>query len=341
MWKAASLASAEALGAEDGAVDADAEGAADATASDGPGVDGGGGSGANATIPASSTPATTTPTTSPATIDKRAHMAGGYQYGRATAYPESHCYDARPMTFLADRIRTRIVPALLTALGVTFLAAGLLSYTNPVTADPLATPSPSAVVVVVATPSPLITLPPLGSGGPPSAIPSIPADRVVTRVRVAALKIDLPVIRDPGVPCGVALEYVDSHLGQPGQGRATYLYSHAQAGMFLPILDASKVSNGNKMKGMVVEVWTSDDQRFLYEITRVLRHVPADFRSAFGPPFAATTDQIWLQTSEGKGAQPKLQVAGELLSQEAAAHADANPVPHPHDPTTVNGREVC
>lgn len=339
MWKAASLASAEALGAEDGAVDADADGAADATASDREGVDGGGGSGANATIPASSNPATTTPTTSPATIDKRGHMAGGYQYGRATAYPGSHCYDARPMTFLADRIRTRIVPALLTALGVTFLAAGLLSYTNPVTADPLATPSPSADVVVAATPSPLITLPPLGSGGPASAIPSIPPDRVVTRVRVAALKIDLPVIREPGVPCGVALEYLHPALGQPGQGRATYLYAHAQAGMFLSILDASKVSNGIKMKGMVIEIWTSDDQRFLYAITSVLRHVKFD--KAFDGAFAATTDQIWLQTSEGKGTQPKLQVVGELLSQEAAAHADANPVPHPHDPTNVNGREVC
>jgi hypothetical protein len=271
-------------------------------------------------------------------MDRRAHMAGAYQYERSTAACRDRCYDARPMAFLADRIRTRIIPALLTAAGVAFLAAGILSFTNPVVADPIASPSPS-LDAVVATPSPLITLPPLGSGGPPSATPSVPPDRVVTRVRVAALAIDLPVIRSNSVPCGVALEYLDPRLGQPGEGRATYLYAHAQPGMFLAILNASKVSNGAKMKGMVVEVWTSDDQRFLYVLTEVRRHVP--YQSAFDAPFAAQSDEIWLQTSEGKGTQPKVQVVGELLSQEAAPDADANPTPHPHAPTVINGREVC
>jgi hypothetical protein len=242
------------------------------------------------------------------------------------------------MGSFADRIRTRIVPAILTALGVAFLGLGLLSYTNPVTAEPVQTPGPTAEAVVPPTPSPLITLPPIGSGAPPSAAP-IPADRAVTRVRIAALGIDLPVIQSASVPCGVALEYVDPHLGVPGEGRATYLYAHAQAGMFLPLLTQSQVSNGSKMKGMVVEVWTNDDQRFLYVITKVLRHVAAT--SAFDAPFADKTDQVWLQTSEGKGTQPKLQVVADLLSQEAADHDDANPTPHPHAPTVQNGREVC
>ena len=232
------------------------------------------------------------------------------------------------MTDFADRIRTRLIPALLTALGVAFLAAGLLSYTNPVTAEPLTTPSPSPDVAV-ATPIPLITLPPLGSGGPPSAIPSIPADRVATRVRVIALKIDLPVLAPQSghPPCDVALYYKDSRLKQPGEGGATYLYAHAQAGMFLPLLTASKVSNGSGMLGMVVEVWTSDDQRFLYVITQVRRHVPV--LNAFDAPFAVKTEQLWLQTSEGIGPQPKLQIVAEPLSQEAADHADAHPTPHP------------
>jgi hypothetical protein len=242
------------------------------------------------------------------------------------------------MAFLAERIRTRIIPALLTAAGVAFLAAGILSFTSPVTADPNPSSTPSADPAV-ATPSPLITLPPLGSGGPSASAPAIPADRVVTRVRVAGLGIDLPVIRSATVPCGVALEYLDPHLGQPGEGRATYLYAHAQAGMFLPILTASMVANGKNMKGMVVEVWTSDDQRFLYVLTQVRRHVP--FGSAFDAPFAASTDEIWLQTSEGKGTQPKVQVVGELLSQESVSQAEANPTPRPHAPTVINGREVC
>lgn len=233
------------------------------------------------------------------------------------------------MTVLLDRIRTRIVPALLTALGITFLAIGLMSFTTPVTADPLATPSSSPDAIVDATPGPLITLPPLGSGGPPSAIPSIPADRVATRVRIAALKIDLPVI-DPsgGYPaCNVAMYFGDPRLGQPGEGKATYLYAHARTGMFLPILTASKVSNGAKMKGMIVEVWTNDDQRFLYVVTQVLRHVPFD--DVFAKPFAAKTEQLWLQTSEGVGTQPKLQLVAEPLSQEAADHNEANPVAKP------------
>ena len=64
--------------------------------------------------------------------------------------------------------------------------------------------------------------------------------------------------------------------------------------MFLPLLDASKIQNGKKMIGMVVEVWTSDDQRFLYEITEVRRH-QHDLDDAARP----TTEQLWLQTSEG------------------------------------------
>ena len=93
--------------------------------------------------------------------------------------------------------------------------------------------------------------------------------------------------------------YDDPRLGQPGEGKAIYLYAHARTGMFLPLLTSSKVSNGNKMKGMIVEVWTNDDQRFLYVITQVLRHVPYD--EPFIKPFAAKGEQLWLQTSEGVG----------------------------------------
>lgn len=234
------------------------------------------------------------------------------------------------MADLANRIRTRIVPTFLTAVGVVFLAAGLMSFTSPVTADPLAAPSPNAGSAAVSTPSPRITLPPLGSGALPSPGPSIPADRVATRVRIAALKIDLPVIRPPDAgypPCNVALYYLAAPLGQPGEGRATYLYAHARTGMFLPILTASKVSNGAQMLGMVAEVWTSDDQRFLYVVTQVRRHVPVG--DAFILPFAATGEELWLQTSEGVGPQPKLQLVAELLSQEAADPTEAHPVAKP------------
>jgi hypothetical protein len=231
------------------------------------------------------------------------------------------------MADLADRIRTRVIPALLTAFGVTLLAGGLLSYTPGATANQLPSPSPT-VAPAPPTSAPLITIPPLPSDGVPAASPSAPADRVATRVRIAALKIDLPIVAPPPGPnayplCDVAMYLAG--LGQPGEGRATYLFAHARTGMFLPLLEASLVQNGKSMIGMVVEVWTSDNQRFLYDITEVRRH-QTDLNDAS----SATTEQLWLQTSEGpKGTPGKLQVIAEPLSQEAADPAEAHPVARP------------
>lgn len=235
------------------------------------------------------------------------------------------------MADLVDRIRIRIIPAVLTALGVAALAGGALSLTTPVVAEPLPSAIASAVPSASVTPTatPLITLPPIPSASSgPSASPTPPVDRVATRVRVAALDIDLPVVKPPGGAdayplCDVA-EYIQQ-LGQPGQGRATYLYAHARTGMFLPILEASLVQNGKAMLGMVVEVWTSDDQRFLYEITEVRRH-QLDLDDALNAP----GEELWLQTSEGpKGTPGKTQVIGLPISQESADPADAHPTPKP------------
>jgi hypothetical protein len=232
------------------------------------------------------------------------------------------------MVDFADRIRLRLLPALLTALGVAGLAGGLLSLTTPAVAEPL--PSPSATITAPAesTSPPRLTFPPLPSDAPPSTSASPQSDRVATRVRVAALKIDLPIVLPTGGAgayplCDVAM-YIQE-LGQPGQGRATYLYAHARTGMFLPILEASLVQDGRRMLGMVVEVWTSDDQRFLYEITEVRRH-----QVTLSDATTATVDELWLQTSEGpKGTPGKTQVIARLISQEAADPADAHPVARP------------
>jgi hypothetical protein len=231
------------------------------------------------------------------------------------------------MADLADRIRTRVIPALITAFGVTLLVGGLLSYTSGVRADPLPSPTPP-IVTAPPTSTPLITFPPLASGNLPTASPTPPADRVATRVRIAALKIDLPVVQPPGGAdtyplCNVAMYLPE--LGQPGQGRATYLYAHARTGMMLPLLEASLVQNGKGMLGMVVEVWTSDDQRFLYEITEVRRH-----QTDLDDAAAAAREELWLQTSEGpRGTPGKLQVIAQPLSEEAADPAEAHPVAKP------------
>jgi hypothetical protein len=234
------------------------------------------------------------------------------------------------MADLADRIRLRVLPALLTALGVAGLAGGLLSLTSPVVAEPLPSPTPTAAATIAPTVSPLITFPPLPTEAPPSSSPTPPADRVATRVRVAALDIDLPVVQPAGGAeaypwCDVAM-YIQE-LGQPGQGRAIYLYAHARTGMFLPILDASLVQNGKSMLGMVVELWSSDDQRFLYEITEVRRH-QLDLEDAID----ADGEELWLQTSEGpRGTPGKTQVIAKPISQEAADPSDAHPEAKPVD----------
>jgi hypothetical protein len=222
-----------------------------------------------------------------------------------------------------DLIRTRLLPALLTAGGVTMLGAGLLTYTVPVAAEPEHTPSPRPTQVAIATPSPLITLPPIASQTP-APTPSAAADRVATRVRIAALDIDLPVVKGPaGYPyCDVAMYLKD--LGQPGQGRATYLFAHARPGMFEPLL----TTKGVRMRGNVVEVWTSDDQLFLYEITEVRRG-----QTNLDDAQAATTEELWLQTSEGPHGTPgKTQVLALPLDvQPAIPPSDAHPKAKPRD----------
>lgn len=225
------------------------------------------------------------------------------------------------MTDLAERLRTRILPALLSAAGVTMLAAGLFTLTAQGAAEPVPTPTPT----VAPTPTARITLPPVSPGPVASATPTATPDRVATRVRIAALDIDMPVIEGPDdYPfCDVAMYLVHPDLGQPGLGRATYLFAHAREGMFLPLLRTPE----REQLGLVVEVWTSDDLHFLYSIVDVRR----DQRDLIDA-LAADSEQLWLQTSEGpKGTKGKTQVIAEPLSVNAADPADAHPKPKPVD----------
>jgi hypothetical protein len=226
---------------------------------------------------------------------------------------------------ILDLIRARLLPALLTAAGVTLVVAGLLSYTDPAEAGPVASatpavPTPAATAATVPTPSP---------GGSPS--PSVPADRVATRVQIPALRVDLPIIKqpDPAYPsCNVAMYH--EAFGPPGDPRGTYIYAHARKGMFLALLDASKKNNGAAMKGMIVDIYTSDDILFLYEIVEVRRHVPASFNLT--KLYAEGTGLLWLQTSEGPNhTYPKLMLKARFLSSGPADHAAAHPTAHPID----------
>jgi hypothetical protein len=248
-------------------------------------------------------------------------------------------------------IGTRLVPALLTAAGVVLITGGLLSYADPTVAgvapvgpevvetlappEALVSPSPSTP-----TPSPSgaasPSTTPVGSA-PASIVPdptAKPGRVVATRVVVPALKIDLPVIKgNDGYPlCNVAMylhtdnsEAKDA-FGQPGEGRATYLYGHARDGMFGPIYElAIQKKNAKKMLGMVVQVYTSDLKLHLYEIREYRLHV-----TNLDGPLSATREELWLQTSEGpKGTRGKTQLRAFPISVSDADPVDAMPKAKP------------
>ena len=248
-------------------------------------------------------------------------------------------------------IGTRLVPALLTAAGVVLITAGLLSYADPTIAgvapvgpevvetlappEAIVSPSPS-----MPTPSPSGTASPgaTPAGSAPASIVPDPTARpgraVATRVVVPALKIDLPVVKgNDGYPlCNVAMylhtansEAKDA-FGQPGEGRATYLYGHARDGMFGPIYElAIQKKQAKKMLGMVVQVYTSDLKVHLYEIREYRLHV-----TNLDGPLSATSEELWLQTSEGpKGTRGKTQLRAVPISVSDADPVDALPKAKP------------
>lgn len=227
---------------------------------------------------------------------------------------------------VATRLRTRFLPALVFATGLTLVAAGLLSYMTPVVAGDV-DPSGASIESPQPLPSPnLLTFPPIAS---PSAVASpsgAPVDAAVaTRIVIPGLKIDLPIVAGPsGYPyCNVAMYLRE--LYQPGEPGATFIFAHARKGMFLPILEASRVSNGKRMLGMLVQVYTDDDRVHLYELSQVRRH-----QKTLEKPFAATTEQLWLQTSEGpKGTVEKLHLVAKPISVASADHGDAHPPTKP------------
>ena len=110
-------------------------------------------------------------------------------------------------------------------------------------------------------------------------------------------------------------------IGQPGQGKATYLFAHARPGMFEPLLK----TKARELRGNVVEVWTSDDQLFRYEIVAVRRN-----QFTLEDALTATSEQMWLQTSEGPNATfGKTQVIAMPIDTMAADPADAHPKARP------------
>ena len=89
-------------------------------------------------------------------------------------------------------MRLRLLPAVLTALGIALLATGLMSYTNVVEAPPVA--RVLASYEPLPTPDESVTLPGSTEAPGSGATPTFPPDRVATRIAIRRLDIDLPVM---------------------------------------------------------------------------------------------------------------------------------------------------
>jgi len=229
-----------------------------------------------------------------------------------------------------------LVPALLAGAGVFIVVAGLLNYMAPVAAAPNATPTFTASPLgTVSVPTPSAQ----GSRSPGASSTISFSGALATRVQVPALGIDLAVVsskpNETFPLCNAAEYFIDTSvtppkplLATPGAAQATYIYAHARVGMFLPLLSHSMINNGKDMIGMYAVVYTDDNQRHIYEINEVIRGVSA---SADIYAFAATTDQLWLQTSEGPNkSSTKLQVVATPLGILAADPAEAHPTNKGH-----------
>lgn len=147
---------------------------------------------------------------------------------------------------------------------------------------------------------------------------------VATRIAIPRLKIDLPIIKPrSGYPlCNVAM-YIQE-LSQPREAGVTLIYAHAREGMFLQLLERSRINNGASLIGATVRVWTSNNLVSTYQITRVRRHV-----TSLDGVFGIGSEQLWIQTSEGPlGTAAKLVVVAKRVSYAATDYASAHPTPH-------------
>jgi hypothetical protein len=145
-----------------------------------------------------------------------------------------------------------------------------------------------------------------------------------TRVYIPSYKINMPVVPGPnGYPyCNVAM--YQRILWQPNEPGVSFIYAHARTGMFLPLLNASKISNGAAMIGKLVYVYTSDSKMYTYKISSVRRHVKS-IQAAVG----VTYETLWLQTSEGPNfTYPKLVITAKRIAVTSVSYATAHPKPH-------------
>jgi hypothetical protein len=158
--------------------------------------------------------------------------------------------------------------------------------------------------------------PPAGPAATPRPVPLDKAARPV-RVRVPYAGIDLPVISSDrnvagnprGYPlCDVAQFWTKYDL--PGEPGTTWIYAHAQPGMFLSLYEINDETGGEGLIGKLVKLQLRDRRLLTYRITEV--RISPNERIAERPN--QRQHRLILQTSTGPpGTVPKLQVAALLI----------------------------
>jgi hypothetical protein len=180
-----------------------------------------------------------------------------------------------------------------------------------------------------------------GPTSAPTPAPSSTPERVAldepsppVRIRIPSLGIDLPVIRSdrrvrgstPGYPaCDVAIWW--EVFDRPGQPGTTWIMAHAQEGMFLPLLEAANERSPRSLRGRLVELQLRDGRLLTYRTFRVKpRTSTTDLRLATAGR-REREHRLVLQTSTGRGSDPKLLVAARLV--RATSTDEPRPRPKP------------
>jgi len=147
---------------------------------------------------------------------------------------------------------------------------------------------------------------------PPLDEPAVPV-----RIRVPSLGIDLPVVSSEMRVRGNRRDYPLCDVAQywtiydlPGAPGTTWIYAHAQPGMFLPLLENAVATGGDGLLGKLVTLQLRDGRVLRYRVEQVKQHA-LDRRIARRD--RPGEHRLVLQTSEGPpGTIPKLQVAARL-----------------------------
>jgi hypothetical protein len=153
----------------------------------------------------------------------------------------------------------------------------------------------------------------LAQGKPPLDEPAVPV-----RITVPALGIDLPVLSSERTVPGNVRGYPLCDVAQywniydlPGTPGTTWIYAHAQPGMFLPLLLNAEATSGEGLLGQMVTLQLKDGRLLRYRIVEVKQHA---YNRRLALRASPSQQRLILQTSEGPpGTIPKLQVAANLI----------------------------